>query len=225
MRTVVFSDVHGNLPALESMLKDAGPAEGYICLGDTVDYGPWSNECVDRISSLPNLIYLAGNHEEDFLKGSYTGENAIASAFFAVCRPTFERYDVIKNLSKTYKLNGFIFRHTILGKNIYPDAELTLDHNYVIGHSHHQFWIEQQPYRLYNTGSVGQNRKYINVINYLVLETDTMEFEMHALLYNPDTIIDEMRRRSYPEQCIAYYADKARFVGTPQTPRKPATIL
>ena len=225
MRYMVFSDVHGNLPALDFALEDAGQVDGYICLGDVVDYGPWSNECIDRVLALPNLVYVEGNHEADFLKGSHTGDNAVANAFFDVCRQRFGRFEQIKNLPETYKLNNFTFRHTILGKNIYPDTQLTLDHNYVVGHSHHQFWLEQPPFRLYNPGSVVQNRKYLNVINYALLETSGMQFELRALKYNPGVVIDEMKRQGYPGICLDYYTSKARYEGKPHPPAQPATIL
>src|SRR6476646_6057104 len=98
MRYMVFSDVHGNLPALELAIKDAGQVDGYICLGDTVDFGPWSNECVDCVMSLSNIVHLEGNHERDFLNGGHAGENVVANAFFDFCRPHFDRYEKIKCL-------------------------------------------------------------------------------------------------------------------------------
>lgn len=211
MLLAVFSDVHGNLPALEIMLKDAGLVDGYICLGDTVNYGPWSNECVDRVSSLSNATIVKGNHEQYFLEGAYGGTSTVAKAFFEFCYPSFDRYSKIKGLKEEYVVNGFTFRHTIDGKNIYPDTELVLDKNYVIGHSHHQFKIEQPPFALYNPGSVGQNRKYINVINYMILETENMEFDLRSLTYDEQLIIKEMKARNYPRVCIEYYDNKERF--------------
>jgi predicted phosphodiesterase len=211
MKLAVFSDVHGNLPALESMLHHAGEVDGYICLGDVVNYGPWGNECIDTVCGLENLVYLRGNHEEYFTQGTYPGKNEIARAFFDICYPQFERIDKIRNLPITYILEGYVFRHTILDKNIYPDTELGLDNNYVIGHSHHQFKIAQPPFTLYNPGSVGQNRKYINVINYAILESDSMTFEMRQLNYDETIVIDEMKRRGYPAICISYYDSKERL--------------
>lgn len=225
MRLVVFSDVHGNLPALNKMLEDAGKADGYICLGDVVNYGPWQNECVSLVTSLPNLVYVAGNHEQDFVKGSYSGTNDVARQFFDFCYNNFTELSILRELPEIYKLNGYTFRHTILNQNIYPDSAVVLDGNYVIGHSHHQFWLEQLPFRLYNSGSVGQNRKYLNVINYIVLETNGMKFELRAVKYNPQTVMDEMRKRGYPKPCLSYYEGKAYFQGNPSPPQKPGTIL
>lgn len=62
-RILVFSDVHANLTALEAILEDAGSVQEYWCLGDVVGYGPDPNECIARISSLPNLTCLMGNHD------------------------------------------------------------------------------------------------------------------------------------------------------------------
>ncbi len=62
MRYLVFSDVHGNFPALQSVLMDAPDYDEAICLGDLVGYGPNPNECVDRVRDL-KLTCIAGNHD------------------------------------------------------------------------------------------------------------------------------------------------------------------
>jgi len=63
MRIVVFSDVHANLVALETVLEHASPADAYWCLGDLVGYGPDPGPVVALVRSLPNLICLQGNHD------------------------------------------------------------------------------------------------------------------------------------------------------------------
>ena len=67
MKILVFSDIHGNFTALEAVLADAEPADAYWFLGDLVGYGPNPNECVERVSALPNLICLLGNHDQGAL--------------------------------------------------------------------------------------------------------------------------------------------------------------
>lgn len=210
MRLVVFSDVHGNLPALELMLADAGSADGYVCLGDVVGYGPWSNECVDVVTGLPSLVYVEGNHETYFVRGRYDGRHPVARAFFDVCQPSFGRQDRISGLPAVHRLGGFEFRHTIGNRYIFPDTPIELDRNYVVGHSHRQFTIDQPPFQLHNPGSVGQNREYIDVVEYLTLDTGTMTFGRHSLTYAVDVVIDEMRARGYPARCLDYYVGKPR---------------
>lgn len=209
MKALVFSDVHGNLPALQIMLKDAGKVDQYICLGDIVGYGPWTNECVDLVTSLDNAVLLQGNHEKSYIEGKYESDN-VSKQFFDFCYPNFYRKDRIKGLLDRCELNDHVFIHTIENRNIYPDSEILFNRNYVIGHSHVQFKIEQRGHVLYNVGSVGQNREYINVINYALLEDDKMEFEFKAIKYDVGVLIEEMRKQNYPKDCIDYYQQKKR---------------
>lgn len=63
MRILVISDVHGNYPALEAVLASAITVDAVWCLGDLVGYGPFPNECIERIATLPNLTCILGNHD------------------------------------------------------------------------------------------------------------------------------------------------------------------
>lgn len=65
IQIAVFSDVHGNLPALEVVLKDIEKRGIHqkFCLGDLVDFAPWGNEVIEKIKSL-NIACLLGNHDE-----------------------------------------------------------------------------------------------------------------------------------------------------------------
>ena len=64
MRYAVLSDVHGNLEALEVVLAHASGLrpDVYLCLGDTVGYGPDPDACARRVQSLGGPA-VAGNHD------------------------------------------------------------------------------------------------------------------------------------------------------------------
>ena len=51
MRIVVLSDIHGNLPALEAVLKDIEQQspDDIWCGGDLGWGGPWASECIKRV--------------------------------------------------------------------------------------------------------------------------------------------------------------------------------
>ncbi len=68
MKTLLISDVHANLTALEAVLTDAGSFDATWCLGDLVGYGPDPNECVERVAALPNLQCVMGNHDAAALR-------------------------------------------------------------------------------------------------------------------------------------------------------------
>ena len=64
MLTVLLSDVHGNLPALEAVLQDMKKASpsAIFHLGDLVGYAPWPNEVVDLLHS-ERIPGVAGNYD------------------------------------------------------------------------------------------------------------------------------------------------------------------
>jgi diadenosine tetraphosphatase ApaH/serine/threonine PP2A family protein phosphatase len=67
MRTLIISDVHANLTALNAVVQDAGTFERVWCLGDLVGYGPDPNECIERVAALPGLNCIKGNHDAAIL--------------------------------------------------------------------------------------------------------------------------------------------------------------
>lgn len=64
MRYGIFSDTHGNLDALEAVLRalEREQVDTLICLGDTVGYGAQPNECCNRVRGLTRHTIL-GNHD------------------------------------------------------------------------------------------------------------------------------------------------------------------
>jgi predicted phosphodiesterase len=65
MKVGIISDIHGNLEALEAVLRDMdqeGCATAY-CLGDVVGYGPEPNEVCARLRDL-GIATIQGNHDE-----------------------------------------------------------------------------------------------------------------------------------------------------------------
>jgi len=51
MKIALISDIHGNLVALQAVLKkaDALSPDAIVCMGDLVGYGPQPNEVIDII--------------------------------------------------------------------------------------------------------------------------------------------------------------------------------
>lgn len=209
MKILIYSDVHGNLPAFEEVLANEKFCDQYICLGDLVNYGPWSNECVELATSLPNSIILQGNHEELYLnKKLLKDECDLVKSFFSVTYPSFRMHEAIKNFRGDFKLNQWSFSHTINDMKIYEDTIIDLSFNSFIGHTHHQFIRNINNFKLINTGSLGQNRSLINKAEYVIYDTFNDNIKFKSLFYNIDILIDEMIKQSYPKNCIEYYLKK-----------------
>jgi diadenosine tetraphosphatase ApaH/serine/threonine PP2A family protein phosphatase len=62
---MIFSDVHGNLEALQAVLAHGlgQSVDRHICLGDLVGYGPQPEECVRVVQGLAKCRVVAGNHD------------------------------------------------------------------------------------------------------------------------------------------------------------------
>ena len=75
MRYAIISDIHGNLPAFEAVLRDAEKmgVDEYILLGDYAVCLPWGNEVVDRIRNLKPAYIIKGNQEDYLINVSKQG--------------------------------------------------------------------------------------------------------------------------------------------------------
>lgn len=76
-KLIVFSDIHGNLSALNAVIKDF-EARNYqpdsiALLGDIINYGMRPNEVVERLKELSTkyriVVHLFGNHEKALIDG------------------------------------------------------------------------------------------------------------------------------------------------------------
>ena len=216
MIITVFGDVHGNLIALEKLFKiEKSQTDIFICHGDIVNYGPWSNECVSFLENVSYCKTLKGNHEDNYILGSYSGKHPVAKAFFDYCYPNFDNnlMSIIRKYQNKILLDAFEIKHTIDNQYIFADtdiSEIDISNNYIIGHSHQQYEKKKNEFSIFNTGSLGQNRLFINQSCYLKIDTDTNEITFKRFEHDIDKVINQMKVEKYPSLCIDYYLSKKR---------------
>lgn len=157
MRTLIVSDVHSNLTALDAVLAAAGaegPLDAVWCLGDIVGYGPWPLETVRRIRSL-DAVCIQGNHDAGAI-----GRISLDTFNYAAreaCRWNGEQLDdetrsFLKDLPDTVAVAGFTLVH---GTPRDPLWEYLTGHagavaalasigtrDALVGHTHHQLAFE-----------------------------------------------------------------------------------
>lgn len=215
MKILIIGDIHGNLVSLEKLLKiEENNYDLLVCHGDIVNYGPWSNECVELLRLKQNSIILKGNHEEDFIKRKYSGTHPIVIAFFNFCMPNFLYFDYISTLGLEYKFDNFTVQHTIQEKYIFKDTFITdlhIQNNYIIGHSHQQYERFVGDYKIINTGSLGQNREHINIANYIIYDSESKFIEYKNFTFDIDKVINKMESMGYDPICLNYYKHKKRI--------------
>ena len=78
MRVAILSDIHGNLPALNTVLDDAvsRKIKTFWCAGDVVGYGPWPVQCWTALQELgiAKNAWVVGNHDLGLVDGLYGGQ-------------------------------------------------------------------------------------------------------------------------------------------------------
>jgi hypothetical protein len=62
MEALVY-DVHGNLPALDAVIADAGDVSHFVLGGDYALFGGWPKETIERLQALPDTLWIRGNGE------------------------------------------------------------------------------------------------------------------------------------------------------------------
>lgn len=115
MKYAIISDIHGNLEALQSVLKEieALQADSILCLGDIVGYGPNPNECVEIIKKKAEIV-LAGNHDYaplGRLDLSYFNPWARSAIEWTAEELTPDSVDFLLNLPLKEEVDGFTIVH------------------------------------------------------------------------------------------------------------------
>jgi predicted phosphodiesterase len=209
MRVAVVSDIHGNLPALEAVVLKVKHVDAVMCLGDVVNYGPWNDACLELLHTLPELTLLEGNHEALFLgKDPLEHELPLVQQFYQASFARFTRRDLIENLQLEAALDGYLCTHTLDGQRIYKDTDVVPQSDCFIGHTHHAFDVVRHGRRVINPGSVGQNRKRLDMACYALFDTVTRDVALEQVTYPVRTLLNQMRALNYPPDCLAYYWSK-----------------
>ena len=113
----VISDIHGNLPALESVMTDIlkQNIHSIILLGDLIDYGMQSNEVIKYLISCPVKIIcnIWGNHEMAILRADFSRfstERGVASAKYTAAHLASDSKEYLNTLEvsgyKEFELDG-----------------------------------------------------------------------------------------------------------------------
>ncbi len=163
MPTKAFiSDIHGNLEALEAVLKEIRHqgVDEIVCLGDIVGYGPEPVECTDLIRKNSSLT-LMGNHDWAVLN-SPVGFNTLATAMIYKTKEWMrvtdestdedrERWNYLSQLPLSAEMDGTFLVHAspraelseyILPSDVSHDPEKfeeifsMIDQACMVGHSH-----------------------------------------------------------------------------------------
>jgi diadenosine tetraphosphatase ApaH/serine/threonine PP2A family protein phosphatase len=147
----VLYDIHGNLIALEEVLKDAeaAGADAYLLGGDFASWSPWPRETIERLRSLPDTTWVRGNGER-WLREPPTDRPDIAAELQEHDSGLGTEEGWLYSLQAQVELDGVLYVHgsplsdvESFAAQARDDDKLLLDgvrdRTVVFGHSHLQF--------------------------------------------------------------------------------------
>ena len=219
MKVAAIYDIHGNLPALESVLHDLRAADvDQIVVGGDVVPGPMPRETLERLLSLDiPTQFILGNGEVAVLDQMAGRE---AAAMPEMYRPIIrwtarqlspEHVRLLAEWPKTLRIEisgigGVLFCHATprnendLFTKLTPEERLLptfdgLDASVVVcGHTHMQFDRMVGKTRVVNAGSVGMPFGEPGAY-WLLLGPDV---QLRHTLYDLTDAADRIRRTDYP---------------------------
>jgi len=164
----VLYDIHGNLVALEEVLRDAEAAgvDGYLLGGDFASWSPWPLETLERLRGLPETTWIRGNGER-WLREPPLDRPEVVEALRERDSGLGAEEGWVYSLQERKELAGALYVHgsPLSDVDSFPsqpghDDERMLngvrDTTVVFGHSHLQFQrAGPNGTTLINPGSVG----------------------------------------------------------------------
>jgi predicted phosphodiesterase len=147
----VLYDIHGNLLALDEVLKDADAAgaDAYLLGGDFASFSPWPLETVERLRALQETTWIRGNGER-WLREPPADRPDVAAELAAHDSGLGTNEGWLYSLQAQVELDGVLYVHgsPLSDVESFPaepgeDDERMLngvnDTTVVFGHSHLQF--------------------------------------------------------------------------------------
>jgi len=189
---IILSDIHANLTALNRVLDcaDLNAMDHVVLLGDIIDYGPRSNEVIERLLELDENKILVN------IKHTRSGLSERSFAYIRNMNTKgFQEFDISgKHCLAVHGSLEDVFWKSI---DFACLDEAYAEYDYVFsGHSHIPFCAEKfydgnsAEYRnkkktvFLNPGSVGQPRNHNPNANFAVLDIESGTVTMHSLEYD-----------------------------------------
>lgn len=210
MMIAIISDVHGNYPALDVVLKeiDRLGCEKIISLGDVSGYYCMVNECIDEFRKR-NIVNLMGNHDYYVLGRGDCPRSYTVNRITEYQRKIITQ-DNLRYLERsTLGIDNQLFSARHGGWNDPIDEYIDdFDFNdvsdknvgiFCSGHTHVQKIVRNENKVYFNPGSVGQPRDFDPRAAFAIIYDDGT-VELRRVEYDIDLIAQKMAEVGFEER-------------------------
>ena len=215
-----ISDIHSNLPALESAInkiKSLGISRIY-CLGDIIGYHTFTNEVIQLLKE-NGVISIKGNHDLAITEEAF---NRSKESDFVL----YWNYDALTPENLTYikelPLNLEVQVEDISIKLVHgspesiteyiregsPEVSIYMDRMesdiLMCGHTHIPYIVENNGKYLLNTGSIGKPKFGKPEASFIVLTINGREIspEILSIPYDVEKMTNDLAKNNFPDKLI-----------------------
>jgi putative phosphoesterase len=230
MRIAIFSDIHGNLPALTAVLADIDRqhVDAVYCLGDLVGYAPFPNEVTARIrdARIPTIM---GNYDDGVgfdrdecgcaYREPQEQRRGDRSLMWTRAHVTAENKAFLRELHKEIRfeangrrlllvhgsprrLNEYLFEDRPVSSFQRLAASSNAD-IILFGHTHKPYRKPVDGVLFVNVGSVGKPKDGDWRACYAILDPATADVQFVRVPYDITTVTTAIRQSELPDEFAA----------------------
>lgn len=208
IKVAVISDIHGNIVALNEIIKDAKnrKVDRFIASGDLVNELPFGNEVIDKLKEI-NALAIKGNKELYFIEyeeEKYNWENIqFKNSVFMYEAMTKENMDYIRKLPFSLSLEYEGVKIKVVHGSpesvtelVYRKSEDLIDKYtksleediLILGHTHEPIWTCMKNGKMViNAGCSGVSPTNTGFAEYVIIDFENGKYNIEALKVKFDT--------------------------------------
>lgn len=205
----ILSDIHANLPALESVIADAKllGCKRFISLGDVVGYGAQPGECIDLLQSI-GAMNILGNHDSYITRDENCPRSRIVSQIIDYQRSILSaaQVDWLKRSVDSLREGDVLYVHggpdDLKDQYLYTVSRDTVPDGvswFFSGHTHVQVIADFRDCAYCNPGSVGQPRDGDPRAAYAVM--DGHDVKLRRVAYDIERAVAAMKAAGFEAFC------------------------
>ena len=216
-KIAIISDIHGNLPALDAVLKDIKNQgiNTVCCLGDLVGYYCFFNEAVERLER-EEIPCIMGNHDYALVKNNgiiNRSKTCTTILKWQLERATEKTLNFLANLKETLEITHqgktilcthgglndpideylFDLNEAYLLENDFQHDILLTGHTHLISYKkffNGKAWV--------NPGSVGQPRDFDNRASYAIIDENS-DISFRRVSYDYKLVVAKMKELGFDD--------------------------